>query len=367
MSLSHQPLSLNRLNERQREAVLHTEGPLLILAGAGSGKTSTMTYRIAHLISDKRVPATNILGLSFTNKAAGELRERVAELVRKTSGKKAIEGLAVSTFHSLCVRLLRVYGSVLGFQPNFTIIDENDRRDLLRQIFKNVRIDDRKFDLDVVLFEIGQAKSKLLSPEQASEHFLSSPRLGADYQVATATAFGHYQRQLKTLNSMDFDDLLYYGVELLERHADVRERVNERFRYILVDEYQDTNATQFRLLELMTARSQNLCVVGDDDQSIYSWRGADPSHILGFHKRFPKAKVITLDQNYRSTGNILEAANRVIVNNRSRHPKSLWSDRGQGSPLSEVIVEDDHGEGQFVADEIERRHREHQTPYQDFA
>ena len=360
-------LNLARLNPNQREAVLHPSGPLLVLAGAGSGKTSTMTYRIAHLISVRGQSAASILGLSFTNKAAGELKERVTQLVTQTAGSIAARGLTISTFHSLCVRLLRGHAEKIGFRPGFTIIDQNDQRDILKQIFKNTNIDDRKFDHDVILGEMGQAKSRFLSREAAETFFLESGRLSSHYGIAAASAFGRYQDQLRALNAMDFDDLLYYGVKLLEDHGDVRAHYNERFRNILVDEYQDTNPAQFRILRLLTETSENLCVVGDDDQSIYSWRGADASHILQFSHHFPKARTIILDQNYRSTTSILDAANQVIKNNKQRHAKKLWSDRGVGEPLSEVILEEDRDESEWVAEDLSRRAREHNKPWKDFA
>jgi DNA helicase-2/ATP-dependent DNA helicase PcrA len=353
---------LSHLNDRQRAAVLHGEGPLLVLAGAGSGKTSTMASRIAHLIAARGVPPAAVLGLSFTNKAARELKERV----KKLAGRRT-NGLIVSTFHSLCVRILRAHGERLGFQPNFSILDTSDQKDVLKGIFKNVNIDDRKFDLDRVLFEIGQAKNRFLSPDQAQEHFLTDKRLAGDYGIAAATAYGHYQEQLKALNSMDFDDLLFRTVELLENFEDVRKHYNDRFRYLLVDEYQDTNPAQFKLLRLLTQKTQNLCVVGDDDQSIYGWRGADSTHILEFKHQFSEAAVILLDQNYRSKMTILNAANGVIKNNSKRHPKSLWSDRGEGEMLHEVIVEDDRAEAQLVADEIWLRLKRENRRWKDFA
>jgi DNA helicase-2/ATP-dependent DNA helicase PcrA len=348
-------LNLDHLNSRQREAVLHANGPLLILAGAGSGKTSTMAYRIAHLIAERNIAPTDVLGLSFTNKAAHELKERVSKLISKASGPQTTRGLVISTFHSLCVRLLRTHAERLGFQNDFSIVDRADQKDILRTIFKNLNVDDRKFDHDVILSEIGQAKSRFLQGDLAQSFFLESGRLPGAYQVATAEAFDKYQGQLKILNSMDFDDLLFYGVKLLETCEDVRAHYNARFRYILVDEYQDTNPSQFKLLELLTQRQKNICVVGDDDQSIYSWRGADPAHILGFDQHYPGARTITLDQNYRSTSRILEAANKVISNNSKRHPKKLWSDRGEGEPITEVVLEEDREEAEWVSDEILRR------------
>ena len=360
-------VNLNQLNAQQREAVLHPLGPLLILAGAGSGKTSTMTYRIAHLIADRHVSAENILGLSFTNKAATELKDRVKRLVIEQAGKRAIKGLTITTFHSLCARMLRSHAECLGFQKNFTILDQNDQLDVLKQVLKQIHIDDRRFDADVILFQIGQAKNKLLSPDQAQEYFLETGKLASDYAIATASCFPKYQEQLKLLNAMDFDDLIYQTVRLLEQHPDVRSLYNALFRHILVDEYQDTNPSQFRILRLLTERQQNICVVGDDDQSIYAWRGADPTHILEFSHHYPAARVIALEQNYRSTSRILEAANRVIENNKTRYSKKLWSDRGLGEPITEVIVEEDRAEAEFVAQEIQKRLRELSFQCKDFA
>jgi superfamily I DNA/RNA helicase len=363
-------LNLNRLNANQREAVLHPEGPLLVLAGAGSGKTSTMSYRIAHLIAVRHMPATAILGLSFTNKAAGELKERVVKLVSQVAGRSATRGLTISTFHSLCVRILREHADKIGFQNNFTIVDTSDQKDILKGIMKNVKIDDRKFDLDTILFAIGQAKNQFMPDDQAEAFFLESKKLGTDYAIATAHCYVKYREQLKLLNSMDFDDLLYNAVHLLDTREDVRNHYNLRFRHILVDEYQDTNASQFKLLRLLTQRYQNICVVGDDDQSIYGWRGADSAHILSFPKQFPGARTITLDQNYRSTSAILDAANAVIKVNTQRYDKTLWSERGQGEPLREIVVESDRDEAEFVAEEIlQYRGRDQASPraWKDFA
>lgn len=340
--------------------MLHREGPLLILAGAGSGKTRVMSFRIAHLISARGVKASNILGLSFTNKAARELKERVESLVAKVSGSYACKGITLSTFHSLCVRILRTHGDRLGYDRNFTILDTGDQEDVMRQVLKSIKIDDRKFDPSLILFQISQAKNRFLSPEKAQDYFLQTKMERdepSDAAIATASAYPRYYEKLMALNAMDFDDLLYNGVRLLEEHPDVRHDYNRKFQHILVDEYQDTNGAQFRLLKLLTEAQQNLCVVGDDDQSIYSWRGADPSHILGFGKIFPKAKTITLDQNYRSTSMILDSANAVISKNSKRHPKKLWSDRGLGEPILEIVVEDDRAESELVADEITKLKR----------
>jgi superfamily I DNA/RNA helicase len=361
------PLNLNRLNPRQRESVLHPEGPLLILAGAGSGKTSTMAYRIAHLVTARGVSGTSILGLSFTNKAARELRERVTKLISRAAGPGASKGLTVTTFHSLCVRVLRAHGDKLGFSPDFTILDQNDQLDVLKQVLRQIKIDDRKFDPQRILFEIGQTKNRSLTPEQAQEFFLESKRMPSDYGIVAASAYPKYQEKLRILNAVDFDDLIYYTVDLLKNHATVREHYNKRFAHILVDEYQDTNPAQFEILRQLTEHRQNLCVVGDDDQSIYAWRGADPAHILAFGHHYPKARTVILEQNYRSTSRILEAANSVIAKNSKRYPKKLWSDRGEGELVQEVVVEDDHGEADFVGEEILRRKTEFERPWSDFA
>lgn len=357
-----------KLNPMQREAATHGNGALLILAGAGSGKTSTMAFRMAHLIADRNIPADAILGLSFTNKAAKELRERVRHILVKSMGTGSRPRTPlVTTFHSLCARLLRKHADRLGFQTNFTILDQHDQSDVIKQILKNTNLDDRKFDSDVILFEIGQAKNRFLTPEQAQDFFLEGKRLAPDYALATASCFGKYQEQLKTLNAMDFDDLIYHTVHLLEQDTEVRDLYNYKFRHLLVDEYQDTNAAQFRILSLLTQKHQNLCVVGDDDQSIYSWRGADPSHILGFKKYYPEAKVIMLEQNYRSTSKILEAANKVIAQNRGRYAKTLWSDRGEGESITELVVEDDRAESDAVADEILKRIQDQSRTWGEFA
>ncbi len=354
--------------------MLYGEGPLLVLAGAGSGKTSTMAYRIAHLIAERDIAGTQVLGLSFTRKAAEELRERVRKLVSQVAGFGATRGLTITTFHSLAVRILRVYADRIGFQRDFTILDQSDQTDIIRQILRHLKIDDRKFDPDIILFEIGQAKNRFLTPDQAHDFFLESGRMADDYAVISANTYEKYQDQLKVLNAMDFDDLLFHAVNLLEKHTDVRAEMNDRFRYILVDEYQDTNPAQSRLLHALTHVRQNICVVGDDDQSIYAWRGADPTHILNFTRHYPGAHTVTLDQNYRSTSTILDAANHVISKNKVRHPKTLWSERGTGEPITQVICEGDRAEADVVGDEILSLSRkpvegrfEQVRPWKDFA
>jgi superfamily I DNA/RNA helicase len=346
---------LKKLNPAQKEAVLHKNGPLLVLAGAGSGKTTTMATRIAYLVAKHHIPAENILGLSFTRKAAGELKERVTKMVTQTSGASFAKGLTLSTFHALCVRILRARAKDLGFTENFSILDQNDQNDIVKSVLRQIKLDDRKFDPDLIKFEISQAKNKFLNPEEARDWFLSSKRMSEDYAIATCSVYERYQERLLALNSLDFDDLLFQAVRLLETSDEARAHYNARFRYILVDEYQDTNPAQFRLLRAITEKQQNICVVGDDDQSIYAWRGADPTHILGFGKNFSGARMITLDQNYRSTRMILDAANEVISKNAKRHPKKLWSDKGDGEPVLQIIVEEDRAEAEAVAEELLRR------------
>ncbi len=370
-------LDLNKLNAEQRRAVLHTEGPLLILAGAGSGKTNTMTHRIAYLIAEKKVPATRILGLSFTNKASTELKDRVKSLVKKVAGASATKGLTVSTFHSLCVRILREHAPLIGFTPSFSILDPSDQEGIVKEILKFINIDSKKFDPSWVLFQIGQAKNKFLTGEDANAFFNSvkGPKVAYDeYSIALQSVFPRYQERLKLQNAMDFDDLLFNAVTLLENNVVVRDALSKRFRYIMVDEYQDTNPSQFRLLEALTYAHTNICVVGDDDQSIYAWRGADPTHILNFDQHFKGTEKIILDQNYRSTNNILKAANEVISKNTKRYPKSLWSGKGPGNPIHTVAVEDDRSEAQMVTEEIKRLAAERSlqfdgsfVPWKDFA
>lgn len=348
-------MDLSRLNSEQRKAVLHVDGPLLILAGAGSGKTNTMTHRIAYLIAEKKIPPSHILGMSFTNKAASELKDRVKTLVKKVAGEKAVKGLTISTFHSLCVRILREFAPLAGYTSTFSILDPNDQEAIVKEILRYINIDSKKFDPRWVLFQIGQAKNKFLTGEGANQFFngLKGPKVSFDeYSIALQSVFPRYQERLKLLNAMDFDDLLFNTVTLLENHKDVREKLSRRYQYILVDEYQDTNPAQFRLLEALTSTHNNLCVVGDDDQSIYAWRGADPAHILHFEKHFANTKRIVLDQNYRSTEMILKAANEVISKNPKRFDKSLWSQKGLGSPIQIVAVEDDRAEAQMVTDEL---------------
>ena len=293
------------LNDKQKEAVLYTEGPLLILAGAGSGKTRVLTHRIAYLIEECGVNPWNILAITFTNKAAGEMRERVDKIVGFGS-----DSVWVSTFHSTCVRILRRHIDLLGYDTNFTIYDTDDQKSVMKDVIRGMELDPKIYKERTFLGVISHAKDELISPEE----FLINA--GLDYkQQLYARAYREYQIALKKNNALDFDDLIVKTVELIRSHPEVLDYYQERFKYIMVDEYQDTNTAQFKFVSLLAQKYQNLCVVGDDDQSIYKFRGANIENILNFEKVFPDAKVVKLEQNYRSTGNILSAANAVISNN----------------------------------------------------
>ena len=330
------------LNPMQREAVLCTEGPLLVLAGAGSGKTRVLTHRIAYLIEEKGVNPWNILAITFTNKAAGEMRERVDSLV-----SFGAESIWVSTFHSSCVRILRRHIEYLGYDTGFSIYDTDDQRTLMKQVFKTLDVDTRQFKERGALAVISSAKDKLIGPEE----FLL--KAGDDFRdKKMGEIYREYQKQLKKNNALDFDDLIGKTVELFQNNPKVLDYYQERFRYIMVDEYQDTNYAQFKLVSLLAAKYKNLCVVGDDDQSIYRFRGADIGNILSFEETFPGARVIKLEQNYRSTQNILDAANAVIRHNRGRKDKTLWTANGQGSQVRFVQFESSQDEADFVARQI---------------
>ena len=331
------PLDLSKLNGPQREAVTCTEGPLLVLAGAGSGKTRVLTHRIAYLISEKEVLPWNILALTFTNKAAGEMRERVENLV----GPAGSGDMWVLTFHSFCVRILRREIDRLGYDPKFVIYDDTDQQTLVRHVIKDMNLDDKVFTPRQLAAQFSAAKNHM--PHNPAAFLRES---GAIRQVTEA--FSVYEKYLRKNNALDFDDLLLKTVELFLKEPEVLEKYRLRFRYILVDEYQDTNLAQYEIVRLLAGVHRNLCVVGDDDQSIYGWRGADIRNILEFEKDFPGARVIRLEQNYRSTGNILEAANLVISNNRGRKPKKLWTERKGGDPVELFIAEDDRDEAQNI-------------------
>ncbi|MBR0105643.1 MAG: UvrD-helicase domain-containing protein [Lachnospiraceae bacterium] len=314
---------LSRLNEKQKEAVLSTEGPLLILAGAGSGKTGTVIHRIAHLIDDCGVSPFNILAITFTNKAAGEMRDRVDAMIGTNAA-----GIWVSTFHAMCARILRRHAEYLGFTRNFTIYDTDDQKTLMRQLIREKNLDTKLFRERGVLAVISAAKN---NRKTADDFYKES--VGDYRNMQIAELFRMYQEAMLKNDAMDFDDLLNYAIDLLSGFPEVLNYYQERFRYIMVDEYQDTNTAQFELVRLLAGKYRNLCVVGDDDQSIYAFRGANIENILGFEKEYPGAKVIRLEQNYRSTGNILDVANALIRNNHGRKPKSLWTERQGGAKV----------------------------------
>ena len=332
----------DKLNEPQREAVYHTDGPLLILAGAGSGKTRVLTHRIAYLIGERGVDAWNILAITFTNKAAEEMRQRVDNLVG--FGAKSVW---VSTFHSACVRILRRFIDRLGYENHFTIYDTDDQKTLIKEVCRKVDVDTKVFKERSLLSAISSAKNEMILPDEFELN------AGGDFaKMKIAKVYREYEAQMRANNALDFDDLLVKTVQLLQTQPDVLESYQERFRYIMVDEYQDTNTVQFQLVSLLAGKYKNLCVVGDDDQSIYKFRGANIRNILDFEHEFPDAKVIKLEQNYRSTGNILNAANSVIANNRGRKEKSLWTENGEGELIRLRQFDTAFDEADFIGEDI---------------
>lgn len=341
------PIDLDTLNGPQREAVLCTEGPLLVLAGAGSGKTRVLTHRIAHLVEDLNVAPWQIMAITFTNKAAAEMRERLHSLI----GGGA-RGMWVSTFHSMCVRILRTDCERVGFAKGFTIYDDSDSKRLVEQIMDELNIDKKRYPIPALRNRISQAKNDLQVAEVFAEK--TSDQVG---QVA-ARVYTRLQERLRQLNAFDFDDLLLYTWLLLKNHPDVLAAYQNRFRYLMVDEYQDTNHAQYVLTQLLAAAHKNIMVVGDDDQSIYSWRGADLRNILDFEKDYPEARVVKLEENYRSMGNILAAANAVIANNLTRKPKKLFTSKPAGDKISVYSATDERDEGRWIASEIEHQHGE---------
>lgn len=345
------------LNTQQKEAVFHTEGPLLILAGAGSGKTRVVTHRIAYLIEEMGVRPWNILAITFTNKAAAEMRSRVEDIAGFGSDQ-----IWVSTFHSMCVRILRRHSDRLGFDTSFTIYDTDDQKTLMKDICKRLQIDTKQYKERTLLGAISKAKDELVSPEEYALNAMG------DYKYEKiAEVYKEYQTALKKNNAMDFDDLIVKTVELFKNCPEVLENYQERFRYIHVDEYQDTNTAQFELVRLLAQKYRNLCVVGDDDQSIYKFRGANISNILDFEKIFSDAKVIKLEQNYRSTQNILDAANQVIKNNIERKDKALWTSKGSGERLHFRQFDTAFEEAEFIAFEILKKRRNEQADFGDCA
>ena len=345
------------LNPVQQEAVYHTEGPLLILAGAGSGKTRVLTHRIAYLIDECQVNPWNILAITFTNKAAGEMRERVDQIV-----DFGAEDIWVSTFHSTCVRILRRYIDRLGYDRSFTIYDGDDQKTVIKEVCKKLNIDTKIYKERTLLSAISSAKDEMIGPK---EYLLRSE---GDYaRQRIAQVYEEYQKRLKSNNALDFDDLLFKTVELFKTDAEVLNYYQDRFKYIMVDEYQDTNTVQFQFVSLLAAKYRNLCVVGDDDQSIYKFRGANIHNILDFEKTFPDAKVIKLEQNYRSTKTILDAANGVIHHNQGRKDKTLWTDNEQGVPIALNQYQTEYEEAMGIVKDIAAKTERHEAEYKDFA
>lgn len=348
-------VDLDGLNPAQRKAAECTRGPLLVLAGAGSGKTRVLTYRIAHMIADEGVRPWQVLAITFTNKAAAEMRERLGKVL-----PGGTRGMWICTFHAMCVRMLREDADLLGYKPNFTIYDDDDSKRLVKSIMSDLDLDSKQCPLPAVRSKISQAKNALVSAEEMSSQ-AQSP-----VERAAARVYAELDRRLARANAMDFDDLLIKTFELLSKEPEVLDRYQERFRQISVDEYQDTNAVQYAITNLLAKKYRNLMVVGDDDQSIYSWRGADIKNILSFRKDYPDAEVVKLEQNYRSTGHILNAANAVVRNNSRREQKRLFTDRGDGEKIEVFQAADERDEGRWIGSEIEKLH-DRGTSYDDVA
>jgi DNA helicase II / ATP-dependent DNA helicase PcrA len=341
MAIASPDQYLAELNPAQREAVVRTEGPLLVIAGAGSGKTRVLTYRVAHLLTACGAKSNEILAITFTNKAAGEMRERLESLLEERA-----RGLWILTFHAACGRILRREAPRLGYKSSFTIYDQGDQTRLVKQCLEELDLDQKRFAPRSILGQISNAKNELITAAGYRA------RVESFSNQAVADVYDLYQRRLAAANAVDFDDMLMLTVQLFEQFPEVCKKWSKSFRYVLVDEYQDTNRAQYRLLQLLTSEHRNLCVVGDPDQSVYGFRGADIRNILEFETDFPDAQTIALEQNYRSTNTILQAANHVISNNRERKPKNLWSELGEGLPVRVIEVADEDAEARFVASEI---------------
>ena len=346
---------LEQLNDKQKEAAMQLEGPVLILAGAGSGKTRVLTNRTAYMIDEAGINPWNILAITFTNKAAQEMRERIDRLVGFGS-----ESIWVATFHSTCVRILRRHIDLLGYDTNFTIYDTDDSKSVMKEVLKRLQIDTKQYPEKRFLNRISNCKNELSSVEDEERDALG------DYaDEMFAKVYREYQAGLKKNNALDFDDLLVKTVELFTSFPEVLENYQKRFLYIMVDEYQDTNTAQFELIRLLAARNRNICVVGDDDQSIYKFRGANIRNILDFEKVYPNAKVVKLEQNYRSTQTILDAANAVIANNGSRKDKKLWTDKGDGEKIRFISTDTAYEEAERIVDFICADKRAGKCDYRD--
>ena len=348
---------LKGLNDKQYEAVVNTEGPCLVIAGAGSGKTKVLTHKIAYLIGEKQVKPWNILAITFTNKAANEMKERIGNLV----GDVAAD-IWMGTFHSICVRILRRFIDRIGFDSSFIIFDTSDQRTLVKTCIKTIGLDDKMFTDRSVLSEISNAKNEMLEPEQYTV------RANGDFRKEKiALVYEMYQKRLKENNAIDFDDIINYTIKILMDNPDILEYYSDKFHYVLVDEYQDTNKAQFTLVTMLASKNGNITVVGDNDQGIYSFRGADISNILNFERDFPGTKIIKLEQNYRCTGNILKAANAVIKNNEVTYKKELWTENEVGNLPAVYSAKNEYDEGTYIAQQIEHLRREEYYKYSDFA
>ena len=348
---------LKQLNDKQYEAVVNTEGPCLVIAGAGSGKTKVLTHKIAYLIDEKGVLPLNILAITFTNKAANEMKERIEGLVGDVA-----KDIWMGTFHSVCVRILRRFIDRIGFDSSFIIFDTSDQRTLIKACIKNIGLDDKMFTDRSVQSEISNAKNEMLEPDQYTL------RANGDFRKEKiALVYEMYQKRLKENNAIDFDDIINYTIKILMDNPDVLEYYSDKFKYVLVDEYQDTNKSQFTLVTLLASKNGNITVVGDNDQGIYSFRGADISNILNFERDFPGTKIIKLEQNYRCTGNILKAANSVIKNNEVKYKKQLWTENDVGNLPKVYSAKNEYDEGTYIATQIEHLRREEKYNYSDFA
>ena len=345
------------LNDKQKEAVLSTEGPCLVIAGAGSGKTKVLTHKIAYLMQEKNVKPWSILAITFTNKAANEMKERVENLVGDVA-----KDMWIGTFHSICVRILRRYIDRIGFTSSFIIFDSSDQRTLVKQCLKQLNVDDKMLNDRAVLSEISNAKNEMLEPDAYKLRTNNEIR-----KETIAKIYELYQKRLRENNAIDFDDIINYTIRILSENPDVLEYYSNKFEYVLVDEYQDTNKAQFTLVSILAARHGNITVVGDNDQGIYSFRGADITNILNFEKDFPGTKIIKLEQNYRCTQNILDAANAVIKNNETKYEKKLWTENGKGGMITVFRGNDEYDEANFVVENINRLRREEYMTYNDFA
>ena len=348
---------LEGLNDKQYEAVINTEGPCLVIAGAGSGKTKVLTHKIAYLIQEKGVKPWDILAITFTNKAANEMKERIVNLVGDVAGD-----IWMGTFHSICVRILRRFIDRIGFDTSFIIFDTSDQRTLIKNCLKDLNIDDKLFNERAVLSEISNAKNEMLNPA------MYMARTNGEFRKEKISeVYELYQKRLKENNAIDFDDIINYTIEILEDNDDIREYYSNKFKYVLVDEYQDTNKSQFTLVKILASKFKNITVVGDNDQGIYSFRGADISNILNFEKDFPGTKIIKLEQNYRCTGNILKAANSVISNNEVKYKKKLWTQNEEGNLPNVYQAENEYDEASYIVEQIEHLRREEYYKYNDFA